>query len=424
MAFPTNTNQRVFYATQGVAVGDRGATTLTECAGGGTANTTVNLAGKLGIVHGLQSMGVTTNFNLEQIFELGQLSLYENREDIPDIEVTFEKLLDGYSLVYHMATNDATNATLTGRADARADVRAVIGYATEDNIQAGGTNSGVAELYCSGMYISSVSYNLATDGNFTESTTLVGNDKAWLTGATTDPFGTILVESNGTINSAFSTAVFGNDAPKGVGASVLRRENVVIGAAGKTLGPSGATFRTVVPNFIEGATTAGGIWGISGGTSAAQIDCGTGLQTNSTIIPDGGTLYLNSFSTSVDLGRESINQMGKRVPYYRYVSFPVDVTSDLEVVAVGGDNINAAEESQNLSNHSIQIVLDDSTVICLGNKNKTTSVSYGGGDAGGGNATITYSMTNSNDFVVLNSGDPLCHSARVGARAYFKNYFE
>jgi len=426
MAFPTNTNQRVFYATQGVAVGDQGATALVDSAGGGTATHLVNLAAKLGVVHGLQSMGVTTNFNLEQIFELGQLSLYENREDIPDIEVTFEKLLDGYSLIYHMSTNDATNATLTGRADARADVRAVIGYATSDNIQAGGTNSGVAELYCSGMYISSVSYSLATDGNFTESTTLVGNDKAWLTGATTDPYGTILVSSNGTINAVFSTAVFGNDAPVGVNASVLRRENVVIGSAGKVLGPSGATFRTVVPNFIEGAVTGpAGTWGISGATAGfAGITAGTGLDTNSSYIVDGGTLYLNSFSTSVDLGRESINQLGKRVPYYRYVSFPVDVTSDIEVVAVGGDNINAAEESQNLSNHSIQIVLDDSTVICLGNKNKTTSVSYGGGDAGGGNATITYSMTNSNDFVVLNSGDPLCHGDRVGAVSYWKNYFE
>ena len=410
MAFPTNTNQRVFYATQGVAVGDRGATTLQNSP---AAAATQDSTGKLTIVHGLQSLGVTTNFNLEQIFELGQLSLYEQREDIPDIEVTMEKILDGYALVYHLGTNDATNATLTGRADARADIRAVIGYATEDNIQQGGTNSGVAELYVSGGYISSVSYSLATDGNFTESTTFVGNDKAWLTGNGV-PFGTILVESNGTINSAFSTAVFGNDAPVGVGSSVLRRENVVIGADGKTLGST--VFRTVVPSFIEGAT--------AGATGVVGAVGGTGLSTNCSIIPEDGTLYINSFSCSVDLGRESINQMGKRAPYYRYVSFPVDVTSDIEVVAVGGDNINAAEESQNLSDHSIQFVLDDSTVLQLGNKNKVTSVSYGGGDAGGGNATITYSMTNSNDFVVLHSGEPLADASRVGPAQYFKNYFE
>ena len=421
MAFPTNTNKRVFYATQGVAVGDMGGTTLVDSPGKGAVQ---DLTDKLGIVHGLQSMGVTTNFNLEQIFELGQLSLYENREDIPEIEVSFEKVMDGYSLLYHMGTNDATNATLTGRADARGDVRMVIGYSTEDNIIAGSTNSGVAELYCSGMYVSSVSYNLATDGNFTESTTFVGNDKQWVAGAAGEAAG-VLVAANGTINPVFTNSVFSDDAPIGVGNSVLRRENVVIGSDGKELGRagSGTMFRTVVPNFIEGATTAGGIWGVSGAVDNKLQPGGTGLTTNSTIIPTDGTLYVNSFSCSVDLGREAINQMGKRVPYYRYVSFPVDVTSDIEVVAVGGDNIDAAEEAQNLSNHSIQFVLDDSTVIQLGNKNKTTSVSYGGGDAGGGNATITYSMTNSNDFVILHSGDPLCARLDVGGSGYWKNHF-
>jgi len=64
-------------------------------------------------------------------------------------------------------------------------------------------------------------------------------------------------------------------------------------------------------------------------------------------------------------------------------------------------------------------VLDDTTVLQLGNKNKLTSISYGGGDAGGGNATITYSFTNSNDFVVLHSGDP----ASIDVGDYWKNHF-
>ena len=38
--------------------------------------------------HGVQSAAVTTTFNLEQAFELGQLSIYENIEGVPDIEVT------------------------------------------------------------------------------------------------------------------------------------------------------------------------------------------------------------------------------------------------------------------------------------------------------------------------------------------------
>ena len=41
----------------------------------------------------------------------------------------------------------------------------------------------------------------------------------------------------------------------------------------------------------------------------------------------------------------------------------------------------------------------------MGQKNKLSSVSYGGGDAGGGNATVTYSYTNFNDFTVMHLTD-------------------
>ena len=405
MAYPSNTNNRVFYATQGVAVGDIGATSVVDSP---AVATTIDGDGKVMIAHGLQSIGITTNFSLDQIFELGQLSLYENFEEVPEIEVTFEKILDGYSLIYHLGTVDATSPTLTGRSNARADVRMVVGYDTENNIQAGGSNSGVAELYCSGMYISSVSYNLATEGAFTESTTFVGNDKQWLTGSDT---GGLLTDSDGVIDSAFSTAVFGNDAPIGANNSTLRRQNIVVGSDGIDLGSGSTAFRTVVPSFIEGATA--GAVGVSGVG-------GTGLNTSCSYITENAGPYLQSASISVDLGRESINQLGKKSPYYRYVSFPIDVTCDIEVTAVGGDNIDAAEEAVNLSDHSIQFVLDDSTVIQLGNKNKIASVSYGGGDAGGGNATITYSMSNSNDLAVMHSGDPMNDLATVD---YFKDWF-
>ena len=397
MAYPTNNNKRVFYATQAVAVGDMGATGVVDSWQPG--DSTFDGAGKVIIAHGLQSIGVTTNFNLEQIFELGQLSLYENYEEVPEIEVTFEKVLDGYSLMYHLGTVDATSPTLTGRGNARADVRMAVGFDTKDYMAAGVGQTGVAELYCSGMYISSVSYTLGTDGNFTESTTFVGNDKQWLTGS--DTGGLLTAAADGALNAALATGVFGNDAPVGVGSSVLRRQNLVIGSTGKTYGS--ATFKTEVPNILEGGST--------------------GSLTNSKYIVEGSGPYIQSISISCDLGRENIQQLGKKAPYYRYVAFPVDVTCDIEVTATAGDNVDAAEEGgatgKNLSNHSIQVVLDDSTVFQLGKKNKLTSVTYGGGDAGGGNATITYSFTNSNDFVVLHSGDPCA----VEAADYWKNHF-
>lgn len=402
MAYSTNTNTRVFYATQGVVVGDFKATSIVDSWQAGDSY--LDGDGKLMVAHGLQSIGVSTNFNLEQIFELGQLSLYENFEEVPEIEVTFEKVLDGYSLIYHLGTVDATNPTLTGRSEARADVRMAIGLTADTSIQSG--NSGVAELYCSGMYINAVSYNLATDGNFTESTTFVGNDKQWYSGSENG----ILVSAKAII-SAFTTSIFGNDAPVSPDNSVLRRQNVVIGSAG--LGMASGTFRTVVPDFIEGTTT--------GATGVTDPLNGNGLNSNCSYIDDSDAnkVHLNSASISVDLGRESINELGSKAPYSRYVSFPVDVTCDIEVTAIGGDNVDAAEEAKNLSDHSIQFVLDDSTVLQLGNKNKLTSVTYGGGDAGGGNATISYSMTNSNDFVVLHSGDPIS----ISGTSYFKSWF-
>jgi len=41
----------------------------------------------------------------------------------------------------------------------------------------------------------------------------------------------------------------------------------------------------------------------------------------------------------------------------------------------------------------------------LGTKNKLASVNYGGGDAGGGNVTVTYSYTTFNDFTVMHPHD-------------------
>jgi hypothetical protein len=118
--------------------------------------------------------------------------------------------------------------------------------------------------------------------------------------------------------------------------------------------------------------------------------------------------HIQSFTCSVDLGRESINQLGTKTPYNRYVTFPTEVTSAIEVIAIAGDNVDALEDTRsNLSNHEICIALKDSTVIHLGKTNKISSITYGGGDAGGGNASITYNFSNFNDMVVLHSGDPI-----------------
>ena len=42
----------------------------------------------------------------------------------------------------------------------------------------------------------------------------------------------------------------------------------------------------------------------------------------------------------------------------------------------------------------------------MGNKNRLASVNYGGGDAGGGNVTVSYSFTTSNHMTVMHGADP------------------
>lgn len=398
MAFVTNTNKRIFYATQGVALGDMGATSVVD-AWGASDGGTFNGSGKVIVMHGIQSIGVTTNFNLEAVQELGQLSIYENVEDVPDIEATIERVLDGYTLAYHAATVSAADPTLTGRANARADLRMVIGLDTDSAVSSG--DSLAAELYCSGMYWSSYSITLPTDGNMTESLTLVGNNKKWMG----DGNSQLLLGSGGVINSAFS---FGNDIPDSPDSGVMRRNN--FRTTKVTLGGTNA-FQTVLPNIINGVDNNGSQQNIAG--SGNLVNCG---------IVSTDNVHVQSISFSLDVGREAINQLGTYVPYTRFINFPVEVSTEIEVIATAGDNVDAIEDvpsGGNLKNHSIQVVLDDSTVIQVGNKNKLSSVSYGGGDAGGGNATITYSLTNNNDFVVLHSGDPI----NLPASGYFKYWF-
>ena len=88
-----SSNNRIFYACQGVAISNMGNSGTLPATALGAAN----------MVHGVQSVSMTTTFNPEQAFELGQIEIYENIEGTPDVEVTIEKAIDGYPLVYHMA---------------------------------------------------------------------------------------------------------------------------------------------------------------------------------------------------------------------------------------------------------------------------------------------------------------------------------
>jgi hypothetical protein len=348
-------NKRIYYAIQQVKLGTGGNQTE---------------------VHGLQSVGMTTNFNLEQVFELGQLEIYQNIEEVPEIEVTLNKVLDGYPLIYTLATEKGTglgtfvanSATLTGRQNARVDMELSI----YDDTQQSAEGSSISVVNCSGMYVSSVSYTFPVDGNFTEDVTLVGNDKIWGTTGGTGAFD-------------------GNDDEPESLSGVGRRQFLDINAC-------------VFPVEIPGVANDGSLTDLSAS--------GLGLST-----------HFQNITVSCDLGREAINELGRFAPYHRFVTFPVEVTSEFEVLAITGDEINATEDGYyttgdtvannstpscapryNLRNQTIFLQTCEGTKIYLGRKNKLASVNYTGGDTGGGNVTVTYSYTTFNDFVVAHSG--------------------
>ena len=354
-------NQRIFYACQAVSIeqdGDAGA--LTD------AN----------MIHGLQSIGITTNFNLEQAFELGQIEIYENIEGTPDIEVTLEKVLDGYPLIYHLASTgvDGTSASgLSARSKEKCTLRLGIFPEEFNNVDQAQADAEV-EVECSGMFISSISYTIPVEGSMTESCTLVGNNKRWLTAG------------QKLTNSAVA-AFDGNDAPifgstgggNAVSGGIQQREDVLLSGS-------------ILPTSING---------VQGSGYANSLDPSTGEN----------YVHVQNVTISTDFSREDILELGRKTPYYRPANFPIEVTCEIEAITVSGDFVSAYEfgdpdfytainSGDNLSNEPIFILTRNGYAWDLGGKNKLSSISYGGGDAGGGSATVTYSYSNFNSLDV------------------------
>jgi len=348
-----NNNYRIFYAIQQIAFAKEGE---------GTA------AGHFKEAHGVQSVGITTTFNLEQAFELGQLAIYENIEGIPDIEVTIEKVLDGYPPIYCLATRGATDTSLTGRQNTK--TTAALSIFRDTMKAADGTANRVSECYMSGLYVSSVGYTFPVDGNSTESVTLVGNNKIWRA-----------VTAEGEFDEST------DDAPAAT-TGVMRREDLSFDYTGGGTesipgGPSGITTSstgTILPIDIDGISSSG----------TNDKFTGTNIYKS----------HIQNISCSTDLGREQLFELGRKGAYYRYVTFPVEVTTEFTVIATSGDMVNAREEEDNLQHQKIIIRTDEGLTINAGKKNKLASVGMSGGDAGGDNVELTYTYTNFNDFDV------------------------
>ena len=334
-------NNRVFYACQAVAITKMGH----------SPNHT-GIGTHVAVMKGVQSVGITTNFTLDQAFELGQVEIYQNSEEVADLEVTLEKVIDGEKLLYLAAVGEIGKSDVTGAADARCDVYLAI---FDDGVDAVANTRPRNVVYCSGMYISSVSYNWSADGNATESVSLVGNDK--FIDSSAAALGSVTPSG---LWGAPNTGISGSDTPL---SGLVRRTDIDL-------------TNSALP---AGAKSQGGVSG--------QGDQKTGY-------------HINSISVSADFGRDQILELGRFGPYYRYATFPFEITSEFEVTASNSDEVAISGTDRNLSDETIKIMDNAGTVVDLGTKNKLSSVSYSGGDTGGGNATITYSYSTFNVFTV------------------------
>ena len=317
---------------------------------------------------GVQSVGINTTFNLEQVFQLGQIEIYENIENIPDVEVTIEKVLDGSPLIQHLSTQDATVGTLSGRYN---NNRAMVNVAYYDDANSNASGTPLAEVHMSGMYVSSMNFSLPTDGNFTESCTLVGNDKVWSTGIGGD---TIPYSKWG-----FAPSTYGDSGSPVAASGVQRRENLVM---------SGCIFPLEIPGMTAHSVYAAGGENVLSG--------------------DKHSVHVQSINVATDLGRTELFELGKRGPYHRFADFPTEVTCSFEVVEKElGDFIDAAAEGVNITDQPIFLLCSDGTRLDLGTNNKLASISSTGGETGGGNRTSTYNYSNFNKLTVSAKLDPV-----------------
>ena len=327
---------------------------------------------------GMQSVSMATNFSREQTFQLGTVEIYENVETVPEVEVTLNKIIDASSPLYLMAMGggggigSAKDKNIVELSNNRVHFRLGI---YDDNKQFS-QDSATSFVVCTGMYLSNFTYTFPVDGNATEQVTLVGNHKKW--NRNYDGVNTGGVDVVDTFSPGKELA--DNFTPS-TSSGILRRQYFDI-------------TNSVLP------TGNGGIGGPSNGTK----------------LP-----HLQNITISSNLGRESINQLGKFGPYCRYATFPVEVTSEFEMIAQDGDGIDFKDFSgedfcgtskTNIAYKTIRLSVCDAIAtnasnglrFDLGTKNTLTAVNYAGGDTGGGNATITYSFRNFNDFVISASG--------------------
>lgn len=321
-------SKRIFYASHAVAV----------------VNTDNPYAGVNEAVPGAQSVSINTSYNLEQVFQLGRLALYDNFPANPEVEITINKALDGRPLIWNYYTGVDSMSLQNASSESAAVILGIGDDADPDDD--GTLNPLVSAITMTGCFVSSLNYTFPVEGNFTEELAFVGNSKT-AGGAVVSP-------------------------PENPDLRIIRRQN----------------FRmedSLLPSSIVGKC-------------------------------------LTSVTISADLGRESIYCLGEYAPFHRFVNFPLEITVAFDVHQKGenpicGPDILALEDAQQcrapegfIGKEEIVIKVcrtlegNDGVSIAyefdLGSGCALQSVSYSGGDTGGGNVTETHTYITYNELTI------------------------
>jgi len=326
-------------------------------------------AGTYDFVRGIQSASDSFDLPSEFLQQWGMAGDYEAVDGTADVTFDCEKLVDGSTPLFLAATEGSSAASLTARSEKRCVL--AVGIYRSDADYVSGTPTRVMEY--SGQQPTNISYSFTTDGPFTESMSFVGNYATWQ--AAGAKYGAL--PSNPTSS--------GTDVPPALTAcsgGVQFKENLRFTG----------TYPTLLPTFIPGISASG--------TMPMNGSC--------------PTIPIQSITVSVDLTRETIDQLGCKTPYARIAQFPVDVTTEIEVLSQSGHGLEITEigsllvgcERTNAPTSRLRIATDSGLTIDLGSKNKLTGTTQTYGDAGGSNATYTLSFTNKSVMSVYHVNDP------------------
>lgn len=323
-------NKRIFYATQ--------ALKLTPVSENGVVDSPI-------VPGGVQSVGVNTNFNLEKVFQLGQLEQYDSIENNPEVEVTINKVFDGTKPLFLITMGGESNVSELSLVEG-ANNRVNLTLNVYDDTGYGSSGVPEAVLSCTGLYASNFSYTFPTEGNITEEVTLVGTNKTWTAGSASD--------------SIFDTP----EKSKGI----ARRWKF---------------------NYDECLFPTG-----EGGMRDAVLSNVTvSMDLGREAIYSLGSYepYLRFVNFPIEITTE-ITSIGTDGDFLS--------VSEVQYSCTG---------SSSIKDHPIKLAIcgsgaGDKLTIDLGAKNKLQSVNYTGGDTGGGNVEISYSFTTDNTFIMKAEG--------------------